>query len=835
MRSARLTPALFALVVWAQTLGSVRGQAAPPPPVKPVQDAKSATPPAQTPPAQPTLTADELTLKAANLTATPAAMLDFFRQRTATEVAPDKLAILIRQLNAPVPEDRNVAFGELVCLGPAAVAGLRQAANNLDDLEGAARARHCLQFLQGINSANVTKAAARWLSGHQPAGAAEALLSYLPFADDESVVAEVQIALTALAMPDGKPEPALLKALEDATPIRRAIAAETLCRAGGVTQHVRVKPLLQDPKPTVRLHAALGLAHNHDAEAVQVLIDLLAELPRAEQKLAEDYLTNLAGEWAVKVPQGDEAMPPKVRRAVWAAWWQSTTGANLLDEFRKRTLTDSDREKVLGLIRNLGAADLANREKASASLLALGPAAAPLLRQTAQVGDAQVRLYTQKCLESIEKDGSTALPAAAIRLIALRKPAGAAEALLDYLPFAENDAITEELREALAAVAYPDGKPAPILVKALRDKNAARRAAAAEALCQSGKPDSLEPVRKLLLDTDPVVRLRAALALAEVRDKSAIPVLIALLGELPSEGAGKAEDFLYRLAGAKAPAYPKGTDQAARNKWRDEWAGWWRQNGATLDLTNMERPRKILGFTLVLEQFNNLKRSGRVLELDGAGKVLWQIDGLRHPADAQYLSGGRVLIAEQDRSQVTERDSKGAILWKKQIDQPFRCQRLPSGNTFIATRNQLLEVDRGGKETVLYRAPQGNIAAATQRDDGGVILATYQGQYIRLDPGGKELKSKQISFISVAPHLVEFLPDDHFLVANPNANKVAEYNLDGKVLWEAKIDMPGHLSRLPNGHVLVISQSNRIVELNRAGQRIKELKGDMIPTRAWRR
>src|SRR5438270_845945 len=59
-----------------------------------------------------------------------------------------------------------------------------------------------------------------------------------------------------------------------------------------------VRALLKDAKPAVRLRAALSLSAAGDAEAVAVLIDLLADLPPEQRKEAEDVLRELAGEWA---------------------------------------------------------------------------------------------------------------------------------------------------------------------------------------------------------------------------------------------------------------------------------------------------------------------------------------------------------------------------------------------------------------------------------------------------------------------------------------------------------------------------------------------------------
>src|SRR6185437_15303557 len=91
-----------------------------------------------------------------------------------------------------------------------------------------------------------------------------------------------------------------------------------------------------------------------------------------------------------------------------------------------------------------------------------------------------------------------------------------------------------EVQQALNTVAFKDGKPEPVVVRALTDEQGARRAAAAEALCLGGDRERLPTIRKLLSDSEPAVRLKTALALAGIRERAAVPVLIELIGELPS-------------------------------------------------------------------------------------------------------------------------------------------------------------------------------------------------------------------------------------------------------------------------------------------------------------
>src|SRR5262249_25565554 len=220
-----------------------------------------------------------------------------------------------------------------------------------------------------------------------------------------------------------------------------------------------------------------------------------------------------------------------------------------------------------------------------------------------------------------------------------------------------------------------------------------------------------EAVRQLLSDSDPVVRFRTAIVLAEAKDKQAIPTLIALLSELPSDKTWPAEELLIQLAGADAPSGTTEADAATRQKYRDAWAERGRQHGDAIDLAKVDRSQRTVGLTLVVEQYDSNRRSGRVLELDAAGKVRWQIDGLQYPLDAQVLPGDRVLVVEHQAGRVSERDRKGTVIWQKVAPNPLTCQRLRNGQTFIATRQSLQVVDRDGKEVFNHHWPNGDIAA----------------------------------------------------------------------------------------------------------------------------
>jgi hypothetical protein len=508
--------------------------------------------------------------------------------------------------------------------------------------------------------------------------------------------------------------------------------------------------------------------------------------------------------------------------------------AGLLAFFRKGS---PDEAVLRDLIKKLGDDDFEVREKATKDLTALGPVAEPFLREALKSGDAEVRVRAENCLHNIGKGPSAAVVSAAARLLARRKPDGAAEALLAYVPRVAGDTSAADVRAALAALAVRDGKPEPVLIKALEDKSPGRRAAAAAALAGAGARDALPAVRKLLKDAEPSVRLHVALALVPLKEKEAVPVLIDLLADLPRAEHPPIEDVLYLLAEDKAPDGLTGDDAAARKRYRDAWAEWWKKNGDTADLAKLAGHGKFLGYTMVV-----MLDAGRILEADADKKTRWQIDGLDFPLDAQRLPGDRVLVAEYKGNRVTERDRKGGVIWEKRIDGPLAAQRLPNGNTFIATRTQVFEFDRNGKQVFAYARGTDDVIMKAQKLEGGdlaLVVAPANGsaraEFIRLNAAVKQVARFPVD-VRTSGGRIEVLPDGHVLAPLKDQNKVVEYDGAGKVVWQADFPEPVAAARLPNGHTMVTSYNDkRAVELDGAGKSVWEFKAGERVTRGWRR
>ncbi len=173
----------------------------------------------------------------------------------------------------------------------------------------------------------------------------------------------------------------------------------------------------------------------------------------------------------------------------------------LLAFLRSQALAEPDRKAIYGLLKQLADETFEVREKATTQLIALGPVALPFLREAAKDDDAEVARRAKYCLEKI---GSVARPdgaiGASLRLIAARKPVGAAEILLALAPSLTEPDMKNELYWALEAVAVRDGKPDKIVEQALEDKDPARRAAAAAALGKDGGALAKQPGRRLLIE-----------------------------------------------------------------------------------------------------------------------------------------------------------------------------------------------------------------------------------------------------------------------------------------------------------------------------------------------
>jgi HEAT repeat protein len=492
----------------------------------------------------------------------------------------------------------------------------------------------------------------------------------------------------------------------------------------------------------------------------------------------------------------------------------------LLKFFERRTLSNRQRRKLADVVALLGHPSYAVRRNAYQQLRQAGMPALVHLKAALANPDLEIARSAEKLVTIIESGSDANLIVAAARVLAVRKPAGAARTLLAYLPMISDDYIAEVIHCALAAVALTDGKPDPLLTAALQDREPARRAAAAFVYAQAGS-EHRKSLSRLLADTDVRVRFHAAQALVQAGEKAAVAPLIDVLASGPSNLAWQSEELLLRIAGEKPPPISLGNSPTDRRQCRDKWAAWWQTNQNTVNLAKIDFKNSQRGLTLACDCDSGKGTGGYLWELGRDGKERWHFDGVRVVVDVQLLRGGNMLLAEGDAYQVTERTRAGKILWShKTSGYATTVQRLPNGNTLLAGYNEITVVTRSGKVVFAYRGNGGTIYRVQRQRNGNLVFA-QNGQVVETDKAGKQLRTIGIPGGTGIWTHVEKLNNGRFLVAQYSANKVMELDAAGKVHWEATVTSPSSASRLPNGNTLVSAMNDRkVMELNRAGKEV---------------
>jgi len=509
-------------------------------------------------------------------------------------------------------------------------------------------------------------------------------------------------------------------------------------------------------------------------------------------------------------------------------------GPGLMDFIRNRFSAPLDDATIKALIEQLGHESFTKREEASRQLVTQGPRAKKHLQTALKHPDLEIRNRAEICLKQIEKGGmATLVSGAAIRMLGRRGAPGAAELLLLKLPSVAGDPLADDIRTALIGLALKDTKPEPALLTALSDKLAIRRGAAGVALAHVGSARGA--VRKLLADPNREVKLLVALALVKQHEKAAVPVLVAQMDQPLVLHAGEAERILFCLAGQKSPRLD-GDDESSFRKYREAWEGWWKEEGARIDLSVIDNATRFLGHTAVV-----LLDDNQIIDLDATGKERWKIDRLQMPLDIEPLPGDRVLVAEYRGNRVTERNSKGEVLWEKKVPEPLVAQRLCNGNTFIATREGVIEVDQKGNEVFSYSPVAGQeVMRARKLTGGDILLVTQLGgaaRLVRIDRFGNPVRTFGGIEVKTSGGRLDVTPSGNVLIPEMNNNRVCEFEPDGKLVRAIPVPEPITALSTPSGTVLVTSMREKdykAVEINRADKEVWQYRRETRVTRAVR-
>lgn len=178
------------------------------------------------------------------------------------------------------------------------------------------------------------------------------------------------------------------------------------------------------------------------------------------------------------------------------------------------------------------------------------------------------------------------------------------------------------------------------------------------------------------------------------------------------------------------------------------------------------------------------KGPNRLLELDEAGKVVWEHKPPSIAVIFEVLPGGNVLYAYGGKpTGVREVTRKGEEVWNyvSNCPQVLGCSRLANGNTLIAEQGpcQAVEVD-----------PKGKVVQVTP------LTTTEKGYHLQV-------------------RNVHKLANGNILAAHEGEGAVREVDIEGKVIWEYKgVENAGDAQRLANGNTLIsCGTQKRVIEV----------------------
>lgn len=107
-------------------------------------------------------------------------------------------------------------------------------------------------------------------------------------------------------------------------------------------------------------------------------------------------------------------------------------------------------------------------------------------------------------------------------------------------------------------------------------------------------------------------------------------------------------------------------------------------------------------FAVVYRKYTKTEQLRFILELDPEGKELARVPlgSISDIGSIQKLATGAYLLAMPEVNRVIEVDSAGKVLWEVAIEHPQHVSRLRNGNTLVACwpTNQVVEFDPRGKQ-----------------------------------------------------------------------------------------------------------------------------------------
>ncbi|HEY7116844.1 MAG TPA: HEAT repeat domain-containing protein [Tepidisphaeraceae bacterium] len=493
--------------------------------------------------------------------------------------------------------------------------------------------------------------------------------------------------------------------------------------------------------------------------------------------------------------------------------------------------SDDNRGLIASLILQLGSQDFARRELAARQLIAMPVVPVEDLRAATadDDGDAEVRLRAQQVLAArAAGNASSSVAVACFRTIVKKKLMGAAPVLLQVLPLYGEEYVLAAGRDALKATTRPED--AALLRDAVARGPTEARVAAVGALAAILGDDALDPLRSLLDDAEPRVKLAAARALADRGDRACLAPLVALLSSRDVRVRHASVTTLRALTGRRSD-YAAWLDPDAQAAVIASWQQWLVRDARTVTLNYPVRCSTDgdMGRTLCCLYARN-----EIIEFDSAGRTTFSVSEPGGcPWACQGLPSGGRLVALYSANCLVEYRADGKERLRIPVPGgPMSVQRLDNGNTLVACNNaqKVVEVDDAGK--ILWEVAMSGGPCDAVRLDNGHTLITLQNanSVVEIDSTGKE--TWKVEGLHT-PRSATRLDDGNTLVCDLGSGKVIEFGPSGSEAWsQGGFASPFGAQRLASGTTLV-SDTQSVKEIDRDGKVVSESKQQSLG-RVWR-
>ncbi|MCZ2342814.1 MAG: PQQ-binding-like beta-propeller repeat protein [Bacteroidales bacterium] len=251
--------------------------------------------------------------------------------------------------------------------------------------------------------------------------------------------------------------------------------------------------------------------------------------------------------------------------------------------------------------------------------------------------------------------------------------------------------------------------------------------------------------------------------------------------------------------------------------------------------------------------------------------LLWGLYLISAPLAAQdtrpISPGHRVLAADRGTGKLAIVGKSGTVEWEfSNRHDVHDLWMLPNGNILTLTSpTTVVEINPQKQIVWKYesRPKPGytgrvEVHAVQRLADGNTMIAeSGNTRIIEVDPQGRITRTIPLQVGKPNAHrdtrMVRKLKNGHYLVCQESDGCVKEYDADGRVVWQYKLDLAGRpraaghgpeghgvevfgAVRLPNGHTLIAGgNNNRVIEVTPEGKIVWSVDQKELPgiTLAW--